>query len=166
MNDYLTKPAHLQVLAAALGRRWTPGPKTDPLENEDSFANGALESALCEETLQGLKQLGATVRENFFPELLETYERDVACHLGELRTAIAGGDPIRLRAAAHALKGGSRTVGALVMGGISQQLEDLGIAQSTEGAAEVLVRLEREFERVKNQIRAIEELLANEKSPK
>jgi hypothetical protein len=31
-------------------------------------------------------------------------------------------------------------------------LENLGIAQNAEGAAELIVRLEREFDRVKNQL--------------
>jgi hypothetical protein len=39
------------------------------------------------------------------------------------------------------------------MGRICQQLENLGIAQNAEGAAELIVRLEREFDRVKNQCR-------------
>ena len=56
---------------------------------------------------------------------------------------------------AHALKGASRTVGAQVMGGICQQLEKLGIAQNAVGAGELILRLDCEFDRVKNQITAI-----------
>jgi HPt (histidine-containing phosphotransfer) domain-containing protein len=85
-------------------------------------------------------------------ELIETFERDAAGHLGALRTAIASGDTRRLREEAHELNGASCTVGAQVMSGICQQLENLGIAQNVEGAAELIERLEREFDRVQHQI--------------
>ena len=152
MDDYISKPVQLNALAAALARGQSPEAKTDPLKKEDNFANDAVESPLCEETLQSLKELGSTMGASFFPELIETFERDTACHLVALRSAIAIGDTKRLREEAHALKGASRTVGAQVMGGICQQLENLGVAQNAKGAAELILRLEREFDRVKNQI--------------
>jgi CheY-like chemotaxis protein/HPt (histidine-containing phosphotransfer) domain-containing protein len=152
MDDYISKPVQLNALAAALARGLSPDAKMVPLKKEDDFANDPVESALCEETLQSLKELGSTIGDSFFPELIETFERDATCHLGALRSAIASGDTRRLREEAHALKGASCTIGAQVMGGICQQLENLGIAQNAEGAAELIVRLEREFDRVKNQL--------------
>ncbi len=148
MNDYISKPVQLEAFAAALARALAPGAKTVPLKKEDNFANGAVESALCEKTLHSLKEIG----DSFFTEVFETFERDATTRLGALQSAIAIGDTRRLREEAHTLKGASRTVGAQVMGAICQQLENLGIAKSAEGAAELMVRLEREFDRVKNQI--------------
>jgi two-component system sensor histidine kinase/response regulator len=152
MDDYISKPVQLNALAAALARGLSPDAKMVPLKKEDDFANDPVESALCEETLQSLKELGSTIGDSFFPELIEAFERDATCHLGALRSASASGDTRRLREEAHALKGASCTIGAQVMGGICQQLENLGIAQNAEGAAELIVRLEREFDRVKNQL--------------
>ena len=110
------------------------------------------ESALCKKTLQGLKELGSDMGTSFFPQLLETFEHDAVEHLAALRSAIAGGETGRLRGEAHALKGASLTIGAQGMADICQQLENLGTAQSVEGAPEELARLDREFDRVKNEI--------------
>ena len=89
---------------------------------------------------------------SFFPELLETFEHDAIEHFAALRLAIAGCETGRLRGEAHALKGASLTIGAQGMADICQELENLGNARSMEGAPEELARLDREFDRVKNEI--------------
>ena len=99
MDDYISKPVQLKALAAALARGLSPEAKTEPLQKEVNFANDAVESALSEETPESLKELGSTIGDSFFPELIGTFERDAACHLGALRSAIASGDTRRLREA-------------------------------------------------------------------
>jgi two-component system sensor histidine kinase/response regulator len=84
--------------------------------------------------------------------LLETFQHDALEHLAALRSAITGGETGRLRGEAHALKGASLTIGAQGMADICQQLEKLGTAKSVEGAPEELAQLDREFDRVKNEI--------------
>jgi HPt (histidine-containing phosphotransfer) domain-containing protein len=108
--------------------------------------------ALCKNTLQGLRELGSDIGASFFPELLYTFEYDSIERLAALRSAIAAGETGRLVKEAHALKGASLTIGAQGMAKICQHLENLGIAQSTEGALEQLARLHREFDRVKTEI--------------
>jgi HPt (histidine-containing phosphotransfer) domain-containing protein len=107
---------------------------------------------LCKKTLQGLRQLGLGMGPSFFPQLLETFQHDAMEHLVILRSAIAEGATVRLRVEAHSLKGASLTIGARGMADICKQLENLGSAQSLEGAPLELARLEREFARVKNEI--------------
>jgi two-component system, sensor histidine kinase and response regulator len=111
-----------------------------------------MENALCKKTLESLKELGSEMGASFFPQLLETFEHDAVAHLAQLRSAIAGGVTSRVHGEAHALKGASLTIGAQVMAQICQQLENLGTAESVEGAPETLARLDREFDRVKNEI--------------
>ncbi len=152
MDDYISKPVQFNALAAALARGLSPEAKADPLKKEDDFANGIVESAICEDTLQRLRELGSNIGDSTSSQLIETFACEAAYHLGALRSAVARGDTKRLREEAHQLKGASRTVGAQVMGGICQQLENPEIAQNAESAAELIVRLEREFDRVKNQI--------------
>ncbi len=89
---------------------------------------------------------------SFFPQLLETFEHDAVEYLTALGSAIRDGETGRLRGEAHALKGASLTIGAQGMADICQQLENLGTAQTVEGAPEELARLHREFDRVKNEI--------------
>jgi HPt (histidine-containing phosphotransfer) domain-containing protein len=153
MNDYISKPVELEALAAALLRRLPALSATILLTDKK---NGGLQpqsaSALCEKTLQDLKELGSEMGDSFYPELLERFGRDAVAHLAVLRAAIAEGDTGRLGKEAHALKGASLTIGAVEMADLCKQLESLGIANSMEGAPATLVRLDSEFARVKNEI--------------
>jgi two-component system, sensor histidine kinase and response regulator len=110
------------------------------------------ENALCEKTLQGLKEIGTDLGPSFVLQLLETFRQDAFEHLAVLRSAIAGGETGQLVREAHALKGACLTIGAKGMADICKQLENLGPAQSLEGAQAALAGLDREFERVKNEI--------------
>ena len=110
------------------------------------------ERALCQKTLEDLKELGLDVGPLFLPQLLKTFERDAVEHLIGLRVAIAGDEPGRLRGEAHALKGASLTIGAQGMADFCQQLEIFGRTEKVGGARETLARLEHEFDRVKNEI--------------
>ena len=156
MNDYVSKPVVLERLAAALARGTDV--KTILLSSCISAAGAGdarpeSESALCKETLQSLKELGLEMGATFFPQLLETFEHDAVEHIAVLRSAVAAGEAGQLRREAHALKGSSLTIGAQGMADICQRLESLGAAQSVEGAAEEFARLDREFARVKNEIK-------------
>ena len=156
MDDYISKPVQLEAFAAALARGLAAGVKTTLLNKGRDAGIGGVEdgseSALCGKTLQGLKGLAANMGASFFPQLLESFEHDTIGHLGALQVAVAGGDTGRIREEAHALKGSSLTIGAQVMAGICQELESLGTAQKLEGAADLIGRLECEFDRVKYQI--------------
>ena len=158
MNDHVSKPVLLEALAAALARGMPAGMKTTMLnQKSSSTGNGDAqpknESALCKETLKTLRELGSDMGPTFFPQLLETFERDATEHLAVLRSAIAGAETGRLYRESHALRGASLTIGARGMADICRQLENLGTAQSVEGAPQELARLEREFDRVKKEIK-------------
>jgi two-component system sensor histidine kinase/response regulator len=118
MNDYISKPVQLEVLAAALARGLSPDAKTDPLKKEANFADDTSESVLCEEAQQSLKERGSTTGDSFFPELIGTFERDAASQLGVLQSAIASGDTRRVREESLYLKGANCSVGAQVTSGI------------------------------------------------
>jgi two-component system, sensor histidine kinase and response regulator len=157
MDDYVSKPIVFETFAAALARGVSAGLGTTMFKNKTSAAgNGGVrpesESALCKKTLQSLKDLGSGIGASFFPELLEAFKHDAVEHLVVLRSAISAGETGRLRGEAHALKGASLTIGAQGMADICQQLENLGLKQSVEGAPEELARLDREFDRVKTEI--------------
>jgi two-component system sensor histidine kinase/response regulator len=157
MDDYVSKPIVFETFAAALARGLSAGMKTTMFNKKKSSAGprnvqGENSSALCKKTLQGLKDLGSDMGASFFSGLLETFERDAIEHLTVLRSAIAGGETSRFGREAHALKGASLTIGAQGMADICKLLENLGTAQSVEGAPQELARLEHEFARVKNEI--------------
>jgi PAS domain S-box-containing protein len=157
MNDYISKPVELEALAAALARGLPAPTETILLTDQKSgAADGGLQlqsaSALCEKTLQGLKELDLQMGDSFYPQLLETFGRDAVAQLAALRAAIGEGDTGRLGKEAHALRGASLTIGAVEMADLCMQLESLGFANSIEGAQSTLARLDSEFARVKNEI--------------
>ncbi len=145
MNDYISKPVVLETLATALARGLQSGAGTGVVQDEN-------ESALSENALRGLRDIGSEMGASFFPQLLETFEHEAVEHLAVLRSAIGGHETGRLRGEAHALKGASLTIGARGMAEICQQLENLGATQNMQGASGELARLDREFDRVKTQI--------------
>jgi two-component system sensor histidine kinase/response regulator len=156
MNDYVTKPVILESLAAAVHRGIAA--KMTLLHNEardsgaGSVSQSKSEGALCKETLRSLKEISSDMGESFFPQLLETFEHDVVKHLTALRLAFAGGETGRLHREARALKELSLTVGAHGMADICELMEELGTTESVHGAPEELTRLDREFDRVKEEI--------------
>jgi CheY-like chemotaxis protein/HPt (histidine-containing phosphotransfer) domain-containing protein len=158
MDDYVSKPIVFETFAAALDRGLAAGTKTPLLKNKikGEEKSGEVpvesESALCKKTVQALRELGADMGPSFFPQLLETFEHDALEHLVVLRSAVAAGETGRLYREAHALRGASLTIGARGLAAICQRLENLGTVQNVEGSQEELVRLEREFGRVKNEI--------------
>jgi two-component system sensor histidine kinase/response regulator len=110
------------------------------------------ESALCQKTLQVLKEIGSDLGPSFILQLLETFRHDADEHLAVLRSAIAGGEAGELGREAHALKGASLTIGAKGMADLCKQLETLGTDRNLEGAPAALALLNREFDRVKDEI--------------
>jgi len=67
MDDYISKPC--SKCARSRARPWiVAGRENGSAEKEDDFANDPVESALCEETLQSLKELGSTIGDSFFPD--------------------------------------------------------------------------------------------------
>jgi two-component system, sensor histidine kinase and response regulator len=157
MDDYVSKPIVLETFAAALDRGLPAGLKTIFLHSKKSAAvTGGVEAkserALCQKTPEDLKNLGADMGPLFFPQLLETFVHDANEHVGVLQSAIADSETARLREEAHALKGARLTIGAQGMADLCRQLENLGTAQTVQGAAEQFTRLKQEFERVKNEI--------------
>jgi HPt (histidine-containing phosphotransfer) domain-containing protein len=61
---------------------------------------------------------------------------------------VAEGQSEQLRRAAHNLKGSSNNLGARTMAALSAELETLGKNGMVAGAAELVTRLEQEYQRV------------------
>ena len=120
MNDYVSKPVQLKVLAASLARGLSLEAKENPLKNEDSLANEAGTNALSEAMLQSLQEFNSPPEGSSLPQLDEAFEHDAACRLGALRTAIASGNVRRLGGEGHARNGNRSSTGAEITGGISR----------------------------------------------
>ncbi len=86
--------------------------------------------------------------------LLDEYLSQSAEILDRLAGMLAAGDPAGVRAAAHELKGSSRTIGALAVGEVCQTLETIGGSGHLNGAEEAHETLLHEFDRLRVAIHA------------
>ncbi len=159
MDDYLTKPIQLQVLQQALElagqwvqEHWRSTRPLKPVETaplilhaEQSTAPGP---ALDPAALAGLRQLQEEGEPDIVQELAAAFMFETPLLLEALRRAVAEGQPDQLKRAAHNLKGSSHNLGARGMAALSAELELLGRHETVEGAAEVITRLEQEYQRV------------------
>ena len=81
-------------------------------------------------------------------EVVGDFERDTENRLELTRRALAAGDRAKLRAEAHAIKGGARQVGAVAVADICQQIELAAPQSSPYELADRLTLLEAEFRQV------------------
>jgi HPt (histidine-containing phosphotransfer) domain-containing protein len=94
----------------------------------------ALDALLDEHRLEQLRALGTGARPGFLTKLVTLYVGDSEKHLAAIRLAVESGASDKLREAAHALKSGSRTIGAARVSNLCERLERLGKAQTLAGA--------------------------------
>jgi PAS domain S-box-containing protein len=140
MDDYLSKPVQITALQMAILRSRKAGGGSDP-----GFA-------LDPDVLASLRNLRG--RRNILQQLLVTFREGTPSLLSSLRHAVDAGDPAKISAVAHSLKGSSLTIGAKRMGELTAELERRGRDGSLEGAAQLLSEIEREFIRACDEAKA------------
>lgn len=136
MDDYLTKPVSVEQLRQKL-YQWLRAERP-PAPGSAPSADGALIDV---NVVEQLKQLASPKRPNFFPDLVRKYAEDSTRHRDALVAAIARKDALSLRESAHALKGASRSVGAVEAARISERLEQIGRSETVDGASELAGKL-------------------------
>jgi len=90
-----------------------------------------------------LDSLGGDV--DFLNELLEAYLASTPGLFANMQQAIATGDAPALQRAAHSLKAGSASFGALAFAARCKELEDMGKAGELAGAEFKVAALEAEY---------------------
>ncbi len=149
MDDYISKPVDIKELQAALNRCHNLDPATLVQISsmpETSFLPTINPKSL--EALRELQELQDQGEPNLVIELIDLFLEDTPTRIRSLRQAITENDPIQLEHAAHALKSSTSNLGASQMTAYCQELEKLGRDNSTIGAGEILVKLEKDFEKV------------------
>jgi PAS domain S-box-containing protein len=142
MDDYVSKPIHLDELAEALGRcsRRAAGE-----------ADGVLDP-------EALEQLAARAGDRaFVVELVNTFLRDAPALLATCRDALEDAHAPELRRAAHTLKSNGRVFGASRLAELCQELEEMAKVETLGGAAELLARIDGEYARVAAALQAADE---------
>jgi HPt (histidine-containing phosphotransfer) domain-containing protein len=83
-------------------------------------------------------------------EFLEKLLASTPEALAQLAAALAAGDPPRVRADAHALKGSCLTLGAAALGAVCQEIELAARRDDLDRARALLVRAREEFRRLQS----------------
>ncbi len=148
MDDYLSKPVHMDVLRAAL-QRWLVRSGPAPAASEAHETAGAL-PVLEPETLRALVGDDSDI----VGELLRDYAVGLVSQAVELRTARAAKVLRALGDGAHRLKSSSRSVGALAMGELCSRLESAARAGDDARAEALMVEFEAALAELLEALRA------------
>jgi len=167
MDDYISKPVDQDHLLAALSR-WAPHaaasgivpaphapaapearaaavPATPPRPAREAASIIPLPVAHAIVDLDQFAEVGCGDAE-FERELVDDFIASSSNQLANLRVALAAENPGGIQRAAHALKGASRTLGAVRMGETAQQLEALGEEKRLDGAETLIQRVTLDFD--------------------
>ena len=161
MDDYLSKPFSQQQLAAVIGR-WIGMPIAASVHHDDEApvlppeAREVIQrDVINRHALANIRALSRERGDALVQKVIAAYVGDTPTHLQTLRRAIAGQDPGSVRKVAHSLKSSSANVGAETLAQMCKELETLGRADTTEGAAVILIDMEQEFKAVRHSLSAI-----------
>jgi CheY-like chemotaxis protein/HPt (histidine-containing phosphotransfer) domain-containing protein len=170
MSDYLSKPIRIEELAAALSRcrpHLSPPP---PAPGRES--GGGSQASSPEPEPQGpplpagvlrpvaLECLMDTIGDDdpdVLAALIDTFLRDAPRLIDGARRGLQHGQADEVRRAAHTLKSNGATFGATSFSELSRELEALARSGALEGAAELIERLEAEYESVRIALEAVRE---------
>jgi len=112
------------------------------------------EKALDPDVIEQLNMLVDEDDPDFLTELFEGYLETTESALKELEEAVSEASPIRVVTTAHTQKGASGNIGAKNMAELFKKLEQMGREESIENATKIITDLEKEFQNVKEEIKA------------
>jgi PAS domain S-box-containing protein len=147
MDDYLSKPIHIDQLAAALTRVGVSSGAASEEASDAEARAGVLDPSV-------LERLRATFGPAATDELVNTFLEEGPRLVAALAAACEGDRPDELRRAAHTLKSNAATFGAGALEDLARSVEALGARGSTDGAHEMLERLASELARVRSSLAA------------
>jgi HPt (histidine-containing phosphotransfer) domain-containing protein len=102
--------------------------------------------------LRGLADDGSST---FLTVVVQAFMQDSKRRLADLRDAAGAADSDRLQASAHALKGAGSEVGAMRVAEICQTLEGMGGSHMTDGAGDLVIRLDQELQNVQSELKCL-----------
>ena len=87
-------------------------------------------------------------------EVVATFVEETPRMIADVREAVAGKDPYRVRFAAHSLRGALLTVSAEPAAAVANRLEQLGAQGDLANAEQELSELEAELHRLTEELRS------------
>jgi CheY-like chemotaxis protein/HPt (histidine-containing phosphotransfer) domain-containing protein len=177
MNDYLGKPIRLDALAQALARGGTHvgSARTGGIQAREARTGGnavgtraapagvsspsgaTLEEVLDPAAWSRLRLMLGVQAGEMLPMLIDTLLEEAAQLHQDACWAVEENRPDDLRRTAHTLKSNAANFGAMALAATCLELENVGRKDTVDGATDLLVRLEKEFEQVKSALQVMRE---------
>jgi two-component system, sensor histidine kinase and response regulator len=152
MDDYLSKPAPLSALAAAL-EKWIPG--AIPTNDSQSPSTGALQAPPSAPVQVSALQALVGTDPQLIRELLQEFAVNAARLAAELIRVCKERESRAAAEVAHKLKSSSRSVGALQLSELAAAMEAAGNAGDPVLLTQLLPDFEREMASVDEYLRSL-----------
>ena len=152
MDDYVAKPVRAGELEEVL-QRWVS------VEEDGVGASGenGNENALDPAVLESLGDLAEAGEDSLVAELAGMFLEGADFYVDTLRKAVEEDDANSVREAAHALKSSSGSIGAYRVRETCTRLQEVAESRELNRAPELLERLEKELERARPELVALQE---------
>jgi PAS domain S-box-containing protein len=168
MDDYLSKPIRMEELAAVLRRcrpHLAPPPPAAARESDVGAQTPPEHESQGQPRSAGvlhppaLERLMETIGDDrsLLTALIDTFLSDVPRLVEGARRGLQQGQADEVRRAAHTLKSNGATFGATSLSELSRELESLAGSGTLEGAAELIARIEAEYDRVRVALETVRE---------
>ena len=163
MDDYLPKPLSREELEHVLAR-WlgpshaseTPASVENPPPTAPPSETPAMQEDLLDhKTLNAIRALQRDGAPSILNKVVGLYLGSAPELIRQMNAAAERNDAPALQKAAHSLKSSSANVGALHLSALCKELETMGRANSTDGAAQKAKAVETEFKRVEQALAAM-----------
>jgi CheY-like chemotaxis protein/HPt (histidine-containing phosphotransfer) domain-containing protein len=151
MDDYVSKPVKSDVLRRKLERWANPSGPGKRLGEGNEPAQHARGNVIDQAQVARLRELQPPGEADFLTELIDLFHNEAASHLKALDEALMRNDAAGIQRVAHSLRGSTTNIGAMQMAALSEELESRDPAKD---AREILAQLEKEFELVREALKA------------
>ncbi len=158
MDDYLSKPFTQDRLCEVL-RRWLKNPVIqddgavpDEPNAEAPSSSGDERVSVDRKALDTIRALQRKGKPDLLARVINVYLEDSLRLLEALRQALSQDDRVALKRQAHTLKSSSANVGALRLAALCKELEAAQQGEPNERIRQTMVRMEEEYETVRNEL--------------
>ena len=146
MDDYIAKPFKQADLIEML-YKWTTRLR-DSRGNIKETKQAAisplppLKQIIDRERIDEIKSIRTQSQPSLLTRIIMHFQKDFPVKIATMREGVRAGNALQVRRAAHALRGSSTQVGAVVVAGVCEQIELLAIDESLEGTNHLVDALE------------------------
>jgi PAS domain S-box-containing protein len=149
MDAFVAKPISISDLKSLLEDSAVrkPGPAAAPKAS----------NTIDQEVIGRLFELARGENKNFVNEIIDTFVADTPSVIASMKECVAKNEANRLHELAHSLKSSSGVLGAVTMSNLCNAIEERGRNGKTDGAAELVTRLENEFNRAADILRSVKQ---------